>query len=200
MVAFEVTEDSVRVLLGAITDAPTVVNLTSHAYFNLDGDGSPVPWTTSCSACGRRSTCPWTPKGIPAGPRHRSLARPSTCGAGPTQGRGRGTGGFDHNFTLDGLRRRLAADAGLPGDPHPAGAVHRPARVAGLHRRWLRRLPALDHRGGPTDGATGLALEPQLFPDTPNRPEFGSAVLRPGDAYYARIEWRFVANEESDED
>ncbi len=37
----------------------------------------------------------------------------------------------------------------------------------------------------------GVALEPQLFPDTPNRPEFGSAVLRPGETYRSRIEWRF---------
>ena len=42
----------------------------------------------------------------------------------------------------------------------------------------------------------GLALEPQLFPDTPNRPEFGSAVLRPEEPYSARLKWRFVAIDE----
>ncbi len=36
----------------------------------------------------------------------------------------------------------------------------------------------------------GLALEPQAHPDTPNRPDLGSAVLRPGETYRSRIEWR----------
>jgi len=36
-----------------------------------------------------------------------------------------------------------------------------------------------------------VVLEPQLFPDTPNRPEFGSARLEPGDTYRNVIIWRF---------
>jgi aldose 1-epimerase len=36
-----------------------------------------------------------------------------------------------------------------------------------------------------------VVLEPQLFPDTPNRPEFGSARLAPGETYRNRIAWRF---------
>jgi len=38
----------------------------------------------------------------------------------------------------------------------------------------------------------GLALEPQLFPDTPNQPEFGSARLNPGQTYENRIVYRFT--------
>ena len=39
----------------------------------------------------------------------------------------------------------------------------------------------------------GVALEPQLLPDTPNRPDFGDAVLRPGSTYRSTIEWRFAS-------
>ena len=37
----------------------------------------------------------------------------------------------------------------------------------------------------------GIALEPQLFPDSPNRPEWPSAILRPGESYRSSLEWRF---------
>ncbi len=45
-----------------------------------------------------------------------------------------------------------------------------------------------------TDGrllrqGAGIALEPQRFPDTPNRPEFGSAALHPGEIYRSTIVW-----------
>jgi aldose 1-epimerase len=43
----------------------------------------------------------------------------------------------------------------------------------------------------------GLALEPQLFPDTPNRPEFGSARLDPGRTYENRIVYRFTTSAKS---
>ena len=46
--------------------------------------------------------------------------------------------------------------------------------------------------GAPYEKGAGVALEPQLLPDTPNRPEFGSAVLRPGEVYRSTIEWRFA--------
>jgi aldose 1-epimerase len=39
-----------------------------------------------------------------------------------------------------------------------------------------------------------LCLEPQIFPDTPNKPEFGSARLDPGEVYENRIVYRFSLN------
>ena len=54
----------------------------------------------------------------------------------------------------------------------------------------------LDGTSGSVEGALyrqgdGIALEPQLFPDSPNRPEFPDPVLRPGETYRSTIEWRF---------
>ena len=45
--------------------------------------------------------------------------------------------------------------------------------------------------GGRYRQGDGVALEPQLFPDSPNRPEWPSATLRPGETYAAHLEWRF---------
>jgi aldose 1-epimerase len=54
----------------------------------------------------------------------------------------------------------------------------------------------LDGSGFSSEGVAyrqgdGIALEPQLHPDTPNRPEWPSAALAPGATYRARMEWRF---------
>ncbi len=45
--------------------------------------------------------------------------------------------------------------------------------------------------GGLFRQSDGIALEPPLFPDSPNRPEYVSPVLRPGERCHARLEWRF---------
>ena len=50
-----------------------------------------------------------------------------------------------------------------------------PSVSGGVHQRWA-----------------GVALEPELFPDTPNRPAAEAAVLRPGETYEASLEWRFL--------
>ncbi len=43
---------------------------------------------------------------------------------------------------------------------------------------------------------SGIALEPQLFPDSPNRPDFPSATLRPGEVYRSVIRWQFGGDED----
>ena len=50
---------------------------------------------------------------------------------------------------------------------------------------------ALSADGSSLRQGDGIALEPQLFPDTPNRPEFGTAVLRPGATYSSVTVWEF---------
>ncbi len=190
MAAFEVTEDSVRVLLGAITDAPTVVSLTSHAYFNLDGDGSgPVDDQLLCVRAAEY--LPTDTSGIPLTPAPVEgtafdLRAPTRLGPRIAE-----SGGFDHSLTLEGSGWRLAATLDSPvtrtrlelSTDQPGLQVYTGGGLDGSRRSTT---------GRPYAKGDGLALEPQLFPDTPNRPEFGSAVLRPEDAYYARLEWRFV--------
>ena len=47
--------------------------------------------------------------------------------------------------------------------------------------------------GGVHQQWAGVALEPELFPNTPNGPAAETAVLRPGETYEAALEWRFSA-------
>jgi aldose 1-epimerase len=102
----------------------------------------------------------------------------------------REAGGIDHNFVLRGDAGQPAAVLTSPGartelalfTDQPGVQVYTGNKLDGTLRSAEGRLL----RQG-----DGVALEPQRFPDTPNRPGFGSARLGPGDTYRAFLEWRF---------
>ena len=198
-VQFAVTGDEVRVDLTATTDATTVVNLTSHAYFNLEGAGAGTVDDHELTVEADEYT-PVDATGIPLGG-HAPVTgttfdfrQPARIGSAVRSGdeqvaRARG---IDHNYVLrgSGLRRAAVLESRRTGttlelhSDQPGLQVYtgnfldgsRPSAAGGFHRQ-----------------GDGIALEPQLFPDTPNRPEFGSAVLRPGETYRSSLVWRFVA-------
>jgi aldose 1-epimerase len=169
--------------LAAVTDAPTVMNLTHHAYFNLTGTGS---------ALGHRLEIPashYTPVDavlIPSGPLAPLAGTRFDFRAAKAIG-----GSYDHNFCLDAGR----------------GPLHRGARLSEpMTGRWLdvrTTEPGIQcYTGDHFSDAIlseysrpvrngGIALEPQTYPNAPNEPTYPSAVLRPGEVYHHRIEWEF---------
>ena len=189
--AFETSADCVRVSLSATTDAPTVVNLTNHAYFNLDGNGS-GPIDEQLLRVAAETYLPVDDVVIPLDP--------APVGGTPFDLRGPArlgdviarTGGVDHNYVLDGsapaavldsraTRTRMELSTDQPGLQVYTGNGFDGSRYSTTGEAYHR--------------ASGLALEPQRFPDTPNRPEFGSAQLFPDERYDAWFEWRFVATD-----
>jgi galactose mutarotase-like enzyme len=191
---YSVDAGGVRILLEATTDATTVVNLTSHAYFNLDGEdaGAVDEHLLQVSA---EEYLPVDPTGIPLGGcvpvagTPFDLRQPTHVGPSVRSGHEQvaWARGIDHNFALD------AGSA-------PAAVLESPR--SGISLRVLTDQPGLQvYTGNFLDGGRrsstgrllrqgdGIALEPQLFPDTPNRPEFGSAVLRRGETYRSSITW-----------
>ncbi len=161
---FEVGDDLVSIDLSAVTDAPTVVNLTSHAYFDLGGGHE-------LSVPAQRYT-PVDPTGIPAGGHAPVAGTPYDF----RTARPIGDAAIDHNFVVDGTGLR------------PVAVLASPA--TGLRLEVRSDQPGLQVYTGGALG--GVALEPQRFPDSPNRPDFPSAVLRPGETYRSRIEWVFA--------
>lgn len=187
----------------ATTDAPTIVNITNHAYWNLSGEGAPG------GALGHVVTIPaarYTPVDvnlIPTG-ELRSVAgtvfdfrRPRAVGDRVRDARdeqiafGRG---YDHNWVIGD--KPVAK-------PRLVARVVDPASGRGFE--LLSNQPGLQfYSGNFLDGSTAgksgrsyrqgdtVVFEPQLFPDAPNQPKFASARLMPGETYRNTIIYRFT--------
>ncbi len=190
--AYALTEPAtLSVVLTATTDKPTIINLCHHSYFNLDG--SPLIDDHHLHIAASHYT-PTDQDRVTTG-EIRSVTgtpydfRASRTIAFNTPG---GLAAYDNNFVLD----------------KPAGAFA-PIAAASSSRNGLSLevwttepgvqlydggmlAPAVPGFGGVTYGKrSGFCLEAQHFPDTPNKPHFGSSVLRPGEVYRQRTEYRF---------
>ena len=192
---YELFPGGAKVAYRATTTAPTVVNLTNHAYFNLDGEASGNTDDHYLQVRASRYT-PNHDDGIPTGEirdvtgsamdfrgwRHLGSARVAAEAEGLTR-----RGGFDHNFVVDGsgMREhcRLMGSRGLtltvisdqPGLQVYCGDHFDGTQVGTSGTGYVRRA--------------GVALETQAFPDAPNQPHFPSTVLRPGQTYRATTCW-----------
>ena len=197
-VTYRVDKDTVSVTMEATTDATTVVNLTNHAYFNLDGDGAGTIDDHELLVEADEFT-PVDATGIPTGGHAAVEVTPFDFRTPTTIGPAIRTEhpqvvdakGIDHNFVIrgSGLRRAATLRAATTRTAVELWSDQPGLQVySGNFLDGTRRSTG----GGRYRQGDGVALEPQLFPDSPNRPEWPSAVLRPGETYAAHLEWRFA--------
>jgi aldose 1-epimerase len=200
-VVYAVTHDNaLRVSYRATTDAPTVLNLTNHTYFNLAGEGSGdvlgqllainaevvQPVDSRQIPCGFSSVAgtPFDFRGMK--PIGRDLGGAGGCA-------GEFAGGYDNNWVLAGAGYRLAAVACEPGT--------RIALWAYTDQPGVQMYTA-NHLAGDLVGTggqayrpgAGFALETQHFADSPHHigdPRWPSVVLRPGQVLRSRTTYRF---------
>ena len=192
----------------ATTDAPTPVNLTQHAYFNLSG----VPGDDVRAHVLHIDADAFTPVDetlIPTGEFHPVDGTPFDFRMPHAIGRdlerddaqlSRGRG-YDHNWVLNRPDTSVSSAERGADLLHAATLVHPPT---GRSLELLTTEPGLQvYTGGTfTRGLTGkrdvrypryggVALETQAFPDAPNQPSFPSTILRPGERYESTTAWRF---------
>ncbi|MFF4028334.1 aldose epimerase family protein [Streptomyces sviceus] len=169
---------ALRIAYEAVTDAPTVVNLTNHSYFNLAGSGNAGGHELRIDAS--RFT-PVDADLIPTGIEEVAGTRFDF-----RQARKVGAG-YDHNFVLDKGITEQAVEVAELYDPASGRVLTVATTEPGL------QLYTADHLPEPFAPGDGIALETQHFPDSPNRPEFPSTVLRPGEVYRSQTVYGFGA-------
>ena len=153
----------------AVTDAPTILNPTLHAWFNLHGDGRGRT-TSHILKINADYYTPVDEALIPTGEIAPVEGTPFDFREGKPV-----TPEFDHNFVLRGA------------SGEPALELYEPA--TGILMKVYTDQPGLQMYSGKPD--KGLVLETQHFPDSPNHPNFPPTVLRPGERYTQNTIYHF---------
>jgi aldose 1-epimerase len=184
-------DDTLTIKYEATTTAPTPVNLANHAYFNLSAD----PQRTILDQVLQINADRFTPVNatlIPTG-EARAVAQtpfdfrtPHLIGSriNDKDEQLRLGGGYDHNWVLNTAGFRSLTLAAVLTDPGSGRSVEFRTTQPGLQfysGNFLDGKPA--GVGTVFKYRTGLCLETQHFPDSPNQPSFPSTILRPGQTY-----------------
>lgn len=191
-VTYKLTDDNeLKVIYDAQPDLPTIVNLTNHAYWNLDGhaSGSVLRHTLRISA--ERYT-PAGPHKIPKGTKVNVGGTPFDFRQAKPLGRDfvQGFDDYDHNFMLGG-NGHLQHVATLAGSVHGI-VMDLYTDLPALQVYTAKKMQVTDAKDGADYGAyAGISLETQFPPDAIHHPSFQQPVFTPDEPFQSRTSYKF---------
>lgn len=200
-VSYTLTDDNaIRIEYSATTDAKTVINMTNHSYFNLSGNPSNpaidhilfinasnfTPVDSTFMTTGEIASVEGTPM---------DFTTPKAIGQdieNPYQQLLNGKG-YDHNWVLDtkGNVNELAAKLSCP-STGIAVEVYTNEPGIQIYTGNFLKGNVVGKNGVAYPCRASVCLETQHFPDSPNKPQWPSVLLEPGQKYYSECIYKFV--------
>ncbi len=183
----------------ALTTRPTVLNPTHHSYFNLSGvpgslieDHLLMMEADLFTAFGPDKMVTGALRPVDGTPLDFRQPKPIGRDIAAADEQIRIAGGYDHGFvirpgTSGDLRRAARLSHGGSGRVMELWTTE-----PGVQLFTANGVDMVGRGGVPYRPHCGVCLEPQHFQDSPNRPEFPSTVLRPGQIFHSRSEYRFA--------
>ena len=188
-VRYQLAQSNLKIDITATSDAASLCNFTNHSYFNLDG--RPQIDQHRLQVLSKRYL-PVDETGIPsqaptpvAGSKYDFSNFSALCENGTFAK-------IDHNYCLNDRRRPITTVARLSTD---ALDMEMASTEPGVHiytGSGLSDFSAKGHAGYLYRAFAGIALEAQTWPDAPNRPEYPSPWLLPGDVYHHATVYHFA--------
>lgn len=200
-VLFKLTEDNaIDIKYSATTDAPTIINMTNHSYFNLSGDPSKAatdhilyvnadnytPVDSTYMTTGEIVTVKGTPM---------DFTTPKTIGQDVANfdfEQLKNGNGYDHNWVLNtkGDIKQLAAKLTSPESGITLEVYTNEPGIQVYSGNFLDGT-VTGKKGITYNQRASVCLETQHYPDSPNKPEWPSVVLKPGETYNSECIFKF---------